>query len=103
MIAGTSVTMALYAYGSYLGLHGVDQKIGPEPTGFGAYYLLNLEPGVWGLLASLIAGVAVSLLTRAPEPKHVAWLFDAESPDLIAEAHASHPPADSASSGTVSS
>jgi SSS family solute:Na+ symporter/sodium/pantothenate symporter len=87
MIAGAGVTLALYAYGSYLGLQGFDQKIGPEPTGFGAYYLLGMEPGVWGLLASFVTGVAVSLVTCPPEPKHVAWLFDADAPDLLAPPH----------------
>jgi Na+/proline symporter len=82
-IVGAAVTLALYAYGSYLGLQGVDQQIGPEPTGFGAYYLLGLEPGVWGLLASFVAGVGVSLLTPPLDPKHVAWLFDADVPDKL--------------------
>lgn len=77
MLAGSGITLTLYSYGSYLGLNGVDQGIGPPSTGFGAYYLLGLEPAVWGLSGSLIAGVVVSLLTPPPDPKRVAFLFDA--------------------------
>lgn len=88
MLAGGGVTLVLYAYGSYLGMSGVDQGIGPPPSskGFGAYYLLGLEPAVWGLLASLAAGVVVSLLTPPPDPKRVALLFDVQPPDAPAPA-----------------
>src|SRR3954452_3190323 len=53
MATGAAVTLALYAYGSYLGFRGKDQGIGPRPQMFGAYYLLGFEPCVWGLLSSL--------------------------------------------------
>ena len=80
MAAGAGVTLALYAYGSYLGHHKVDQGIGPRPQAFGAYYLLGFDPCVWGLLSSLLAGVAVSLATPPPDPRLVARLFDAPEP-----------------------
>ena len=88
MLAGGGVTLVLYAYGSYLGASGVDQRIGPPTSskGFGAYYLLGMEPAVWGLLASLVAGVVVSLLTPPPDPKRVALLFDVQPPDAPAPA-----------------
>jgi SSS family solute:Na+ symporter/sodium/pantothenate symporter len=88
MTSGAGVTLALYAYGSYLGLtrKGYDQGIGPPSSGFGAYYLLGLEPAVWGLLASLVAGVVVSLLTPPPDPKRVSLLFDTQPPDAPAPA-----------------
>ena len=86
MGVGAGVTLALYAYGSYLGLNGYDQKIGPPPQGFGAYYLLGFEPCVWGLLSSLAAGVVVSLLTSPPDPSRVALLFDEQPPDAPAPA-----------------
>lgn len=76
MLAGSGITLALYAYGSYLGFKKFDQMIGPPSTGFGAYYLLGLEPAVWALLGSLLAGIVVSLLTRPPDPERVALLFD---------------------------
>jgi SSS family solute:Na+ symporter/sodium/pantothenate symporter len=86
MSVGAGVTLALYAYGSYLGLNGVDQGIGPPPQGFGAYYLLGFEPCVWGLLSSLTIGVVVSLLTSPPDPGRVALLFDEQPPDAPAPA-----------------
>jgi SSS family solute:Na+ symporter/sodium/pantothenate symporter len=88
MLAGGGTTLVLYAYGSYLGMTGVDQGIGPPTSnkGFGAYYLLGLEPAVWGLAASLVAGVVFSLLTPPPDPKRVALLFDAQPPDAPAPA-----------------
>ncbi len=81
MGTGSGVTLALYAYGSYLGLTKFDQGIGPKPQGWGAYYLLGFEPCVWGLLSSLAAGVVVSLATRPPDPDRVALLFDEQPPD----------------------
>ncbi len=86
MGAGAGVTLALYAYGSYLGLHEIDQGIGPKPQMFGAYYLLGFEPCVWGLLSSLFAGVVVSLLTLPPDPERVTLLFDLQPPDAPAPA-----------------
>ena len=77
---GAGVTLALYAYGSYYGLRGYDQEIGPPPQGFGAWYLLGFEPCVWGILSSLAAGVGVSLITRPPDPVRVASLFDEPAP-----------------------
>jgi len=76
MLAGAGVTLSLYAYGSYLGFRGVDQGIGPPSSGFGAYYLLGLEPCVWGIGSSLAAGVVVSLITRPPDPRRVSLMFD---------------------------
>ena len=86
MSVGAGVTLTLYAYGSYLGSIGFDQKIGPPPQRFGAYYLFGFEPCVWGLLSSLAAGVVVSLLTAPPDPARVALLFDAQPPDAPAPA-----------------
>jgi sodium/pantothenate symporter len=86
MGVGAGVTLLLYAFGSYLGLRGYDQEIGPPPQGFGAFYLFGFEPCVWGLLTSLSAGVAVSLLTRPPDPSRVALLFDLQTPDAPAPA-----------------
>jgi sodium/pantothenate symporter len=86
MAVGAGVTLALYAYGSYLGFQEIDQGIGPKPQVFGAYYLLGFEPCVWGLLSSLAAGVAVSLASQAPDPDRVALLFDLQPPDAPAPA-----------------
>ena len=42
-----------------------------------ADYLLEFEPIVWGLLTSLVVGVAISLVTRPPDEAVVSRLFDA--------------------------
>jgi sodium/pantothenate symporter len=51
-----------------------------KPQEFSAYNLLGFEPLIWGLLASLIAGVLVSLVTNPPDEKLVSKLFDAPEP-----------------------
>jgi SSS family solute:Na+ symporter/sodium/pantothenate symporter len=78
MLTGVLVTLSLYAYGSYLGMHHIDQGIGPPPSEFGAYYLFGFEPCVWGLLSSLTAGIVGSLLSKPPDLEHVSKLFDIE-------------------------
>lgn len=54
-----------------------EQRFG-QFTGFRPYFLMQLDPLLWGLLASAIFGVTVSLLTRPPDPGVVSRLFDAE-------------------------
>jgi hypothetical protein len=66
--------VALYALGS-MGFG--DEKIG-QVTTFRPYFLLEIDPLVWGLTTSLIAGITVSLCTAPPEPELVSKLFDAE-------------------------
>jgi sodium/pantothenate symporter len=92
MVSGTAVTLALYVVGRVglkpLGLHHLlsdTSGMGPG-SGFDPYYLLGLDPCVWGLLTSLAAGLAVSLLTRPPDAARVALLFDAQPPDAPAPA-----------------
>ena len=41
-------------------------------------FLLGLEPIIWGLAASLTAGIGVSLLTPAPAPDLVKRMFGVE-------------------------
>jgi SSS family solute:Na+ symporter/sodium/pantothenate symporter len=60
----------------------VFEVLGPDPhIGIGgslrAYYLLGLDPVLWGLLASAIAGVVVSLLTAPPPAEKVDQYFNA--------------------------
>jgi SSS family solute:Na+ symporter/sodium/pantothenate symporter len=83
MLVGTTVMLGLYALGIYgpntLGLGGL---LPPNPLigavdSFRPYYLLGLDPCVWGLSCSFLVGIFVSLATRPPEPKRVALLFDA--------------------------
>jgi SSS family solute:Na+ symporter/sodium/pantothenate symporter len=72
MLAGAGTASALLLLGGMM----ADPKIGPA-TAFRSYYVLGLEPVVWGLLASLTAGVFVSLCTTPPDAALVSRLFDA--------------------------
>jgi SSS family solute:Na+ symporter/sodium/pantothenate symporter len=87
MAAGAATTLGLYAAGTIrFKLEYPDQGIGPPPGLFGAYYLFGFDPCVWGLLASLLAGVVVSALTAPPDPARVSLLFDYQPPGAPAPA-----------------
>jgi SSS family solute:Na+ symporter/sodium/pantothenate symporter len=100
MLAGAGTVLLLFALGQLhaapeagetagplahvLGAIGVKLReiLGPVQTigmakGFKPYFILGFEPVVWGLLASAICGVGVSLMTKPPRPEHVAQFFDA--------------------------
>lgn len=84
MVVGAGVMLGLYA----LGIYGpaalkVDWLFGPNPNigavdAFRPYYLLGLDPCVWGLSCSFLVGIVVSCLTRPPDASRVALLFDAQ-------------------------
>jgi sodium/pantothenate symporter len=74
MLAGAATSLGLLIAGILL----PDPLLGPA-TRFRSFYFLGLEPIVWGLLASLIAGLTVSCYTRPPEPALVARLFDSDT------------------------
>jgi SSS family solute:Na+ symporter/sodium/pantothenate symporter len=74
MLAGAGTSLTLYATGWIM---QTDPMIA-EKTNFAPYYLAQMHPIVWGLAASLIAGVGVSLFTTPPEPSRVSFLFDAQ-------------------------
>jgi SSS family solute:Na+ symporter/sodium/pantothenate symporter len=67
MFLGTSVLLLLY------GVRWVQGSFRP-------YLLFGLEPLVWGIAASLVASVTVSLLTEPPDEEHVSSCFDVERP-----------------------
>jgi SSS family solute:Na+ symporter/sodium/pantothenate symporter len=75
MFAGAATVLSLYSIG-FLGLGG-EQRMG-QFTGFRPYFLLDLDPLLWGLTTSLVAGVTVSLATAPPDDQLVSRLFDAE-------------------------
>ncbi|MBI1901220.1 MAG: sodium:solute symporter [Planctomycetia bacterium] len=75
MLGGTAVVLVLYTLGIVFKLG--DPTVGP-PTRFRPYFLLGIEPIVWGLLTSAIAGVWVSLRTQPPDARVVSKLFDAQ-------------------------
>ncbi len=54
---------------------GKDPLIGAAGL-FRPYYILGVDPIIWGLLASVIGGVGVSLLSRPPSPELVKRFFD---------------------------
>jgi SSS family solute:Na+ symporter/sodium/pantothenate symporter len=88
MLAGVGTTVALYAAGYVLGSQGIDQGIGPppRPPAYGPLYLFGLDPCVWGLLASAVAGIGVSLFTQPPDAARVSLLFDEQPADAPAPA-----------------
>jgi SSS family solute:Na+ symporter/sodium/pantothenate symporter len=92
MATGAAVTLGLYVLGTFgpdrLGLAWL---FGPNPpigamSRFRPYYLLGLDPCIWGLSSSLAAGLLVSLATRPPDPARVSLLFDAQPADAPAPA-----------------
>jgi SSS family solute:Na+ symporter/sodium/pantothenate symporter len=87
MVTGVAVTLGLYLLGTLgpktLGLAWLfppNPEIGAAGR-FRPYYLLGFDPCIWGLSSSLAAGIVGSLLSRPPDEKRVALLFDAPSPD----------------------
>ena len=54
---------------------GPDPKIG-VPGLFRPYYILGIDPMVWSLFVSAIAGVCTSLVTKPPSEEHVSRFFD---------------------------
>ena len=72
MAAGAATHITLYVIGF---LSASDPMIG-QATGFRPYYLLGIDPMIWGLAASLASGVIVSLLTSPPRAELVSRLFD---------------------------
>ena len=92
MLTGTAATLLLYLIGSVglesLGLDGIlrdTSMIGPA-KGLRPYYLFGIDPCVWGLSASLAAGVLVSLATPPPDPTRVSLMFDEQPPSAPAPA-----------------
>jgi Na+/proline symporter len=76
MFGGAGTMVTLYALG-FQGF-GETRLIGPV-TRFRPYYLLDLDPLLWGLGVSLLAGILVSLGTAPPDDVLVSRLFDAEA------------------------
>jgi SSS family solute:Na+ symporter/sodium/pantothenate symporter len=71
MLCGVGTVIALYL----AGMNSPDPMIG-QATRVRPYFFLNLDPMLWGLLNSLLAGVVVSLLTRQPAEDFLRQVFD---------------------------
>jgi SSS family solute:Na+ symporter/sodium/pantothenate symporter len=76
MLLGTATVFALFALGWTL----PDPMIGQD-TSFRPYFLLQLDPILWGMAVSAIAGVSVSYLTRPPSRQCLAKVFDGAIPN----------------------
>lgn len=74
VLAGFVTFISLYV-GRWVGLLP-KQGFGPASE-LAPYWLLGLEPVVWGLAASFVTGIVVSLCTKAPESAWVDRLFTA--------------------------
>jgi sodium/pantothenate symporter len=92
MLCGAGVTLFLYLVGRFgreafllANVLPPNPDIGPKSE-WAPYYLLGFDPCVWGLSASFVVAVVVSLLTRPPDPRRVSLLFDVQSPDAPAPA-----------------
>jgi sodium/pantothenate symporter len=60
---------------SLLGFLGPDPLIGPVGL-LRPYYIFGVDPVIWGMLASAIAGIVVSLATSPPPRELISRLFD---------------------------
>jgi Na+/proline symporter len=72
MVTGAGTVLTLFI----VGWQGEKATIGMD-TAFTPYYLLGLEPVVWGLAVSALTGIGVSLLTQPPPERLIRKLFDA--------------------------
>ena len=84
MFVGSGTVLALYLVG-FTGLDLVPESIRSDQfigniTKFRPYFLGGIDPIVWGLATSLLAGVGVSLLTAPPPKKLISQLFDRQEP-----------------------
>ena len=77
MAGGALTVLALNAAGWIMyGWLGMGE---PNKTAFRPYLLLGIEPVVWGILVSAIAGIFVSLKTPPPSEEHVHKMFDVDA------------------------
>lgn len=72
MLAGGGTLISFYIAGSFM----PDPKIGVISS-VRPFYLFGFDPIVWGMTASALMGVVVSLLTAPPDEKLVSKMFDA--------------------------
>jgi len=79
MAGGALTVLALYAAGwiGYGALDWPDPGISQKTT-FRPYFLLGIEPLVWGIAVSAVVGVVVSKLTPAPDPELISRMFDVD-------------------------
>jgi len=76
MLSGAGTMVVLYILGS----RGFGSQTIGAASAFRPFYLLGVDPLLWGLLVSAVTGVIVSLLTTPPPAETITKLFDAELP-----------------------
>ena len=59
----------------------IQQSLGPDlmigtATAFRPYFVFGVDPVLWAMLASAIAGVGVSFVTRPPSEAHLQRVYD---------------------------
>lgn len=71
----------------------IQQSLGPDlmigtATAFRPYFVFGIDPVLWAMLASALAGIGVSLVTRPPSEAHLQRVYDgpARSPSAPAAA-----------------
>ncbi len=74
MLAGAATTLGLFIAGLVMGYMGWQQTIDHESE-YWSFYPFGFHPVVFGLAASLVAGVVFSLGTKPPPRAVVARLF----------------------------
>ena len=67
---------------SVISVLGPDPKIGIAGL-FRPYFVLGIDPVVWSLLASTVAGIGTSLLTAPPTEDRVSRFFDVQQPEHL--------------------
>ena len=77
MISGALTVLVLYLIG-ILGLLP-QQPIGTA-AGFKPWYLMGLDPLIWGILVSATSGILISLMTKPLDEELVSRMFD-EQPE----------------------
>jgi SSS family solute:Na+ symporter/sodium/pantothenate symporter len=76
LLSGFGTVTVLYVLG-WFGI-GKEGKTGPAKEPFAPVYLFNLDPVLYGLILSFVAGIVVSLFTKPLPDKHVDRYFLAE-------------------------
>jgi len=75
LLCGAGTMLGLYYLGGVLGW---GSSLVGEATSFRPYFLLGLDPLLWSLAASGLAGVGVSLVTRTCDEALLSKYFDAQ-------------------------
>ncbi|HUE16466.1 MAG TPA: sodium:solute symporter [Planctomycetaceae bacterium] len=88
MLGGAGTMLVLYWIGGVL---GYGSPLLGAATSFRPYFLLGIDPLIWSLAVSFVAGIAVSLATRPCDDALLAKYFDAECPDTLVPVLAVNP------------